>query len=274
MKNKSKFLTFILSFIPGLSHFYLGLFERGAIYLFLTGGLLFGAMALSMNFYGDGPILLALAGISVVWLIALLDAFSSLNNINSRKEEYGSSIEKNLNREKLKRENKRIITLALSIIPGAGHMYLGYQKRGLIFMGAFFFTVFFMGLLNLSFLVFVLPLIWFYSFFDAYHTLNGKEIEDLDISSVLPKINQKYIGGALIVLGILVMFQNMIYPIIRQYLDYRIVSYIQTLIVSLLLILGGIKILKGKKMLEDEEGDIEEYTMMEENIREDMTDEE
>lgn len=275
MKNKSKFLTFILSFIPGLSHFYLGVFERGAIYLFISAGLIFGPIILQQMFYfGDGPFLLALAGMAVVWLIALLDAFSSLNAMNSRQEEYGSNIEKNLNREKLKRENKRIITLALSIIPGAGHMYLGYQKRGLIFMGAFFFTVFFMGLLNLSFLVFVLPLIWFYSFFDAYHTLNGKEIEDLDISNVLPKINQKYIGGALIVLGILVMFQNMIYPIIRQYLDYRIVSYIQTLIVSLLLILGGIKILKGKKMLEDEEGDIEEYKMMEENIREDMTDEE
>ncbi len=67
--------------------------------------------------------------------------------------------------EMKKNQIKKTIAMALSIIPGAGHMYLGYQKKGLIIMGGFFFTIFFMGWLNISLFLFVLPLIWFYSFF-------------------------------------------------------------------------------------------------------------
>lgn len=267
MKKKSKFLTFILSFIPGLSHFYLGLFERGAIYLILSMGLLFGAIVLDNMFLGHGPFLLALAGIPVVWLIALLDAFASFNNMYLAGANNENTIERNLNMDKRKRENKKVVTLALSVIPGAGHMYLGHQKRGLIFMGIFFFTIFFMGFLNISFLVFLLPLIWFYSFFDAYHTLKGKDTEDIDISAILPKINHKYIGGALIVVGVLVMFQNIVYPIIGQYLDYRFANYFQTLIVSLLFIIGGIKILKGKKHFE--QAQVDDEIVEEENRDED-----
>lgn len=253
MKKKSKFITFILSFLPGLSHLYLGLFERGAIYLFLTGVLVVGTIALGSFYYNQGLMIIALVGLPVVWLIGLLDAFSSLNRRNQEKDEI--TIEGDENMENTKRENKKIITLALSLIPGAGHMYLGYQKRGLIFMAAFFFTIFFMGWLRISFLVFILPLIWFYSFFDAYHTFQGKETEDIDISGIFPKMSHKYIGIALIVIGVITMFQNMIYPLVIDYLDYRFVNYMQTLIVSILFILGGIKILKGKKDLKDEEID-------------------
>lgn len=250
MKKKSKFLTFILSFIPGLSHFYIGNFERGAIYLFLTGGLIISGILLGVTFYNDLGALMALAGIALVWLIALLDAFSSLSSRETLNNEEGEVIDK-------KRENKKIITLALSMIPGAGHMYLNYQKKGLVFMGGFFFTIFFMGWLRLSFLMFILPLIWFYSFFDAYHILNDNEVEDIDIEGFLPKLNQKYIGIALVVVGLILIFQNILYPVIGMYLDYRIVRYTQTLIVALIFILGGVKLIKGRKEIEEDKEDVE-----------------
>lgn len=260
-KNKSKFLAFILSFVPGLAHIYLGLFERGAIYLFLTGGLIFGSIVFgNIFYYGEGPIILMMAAVAVIWLIAFLDVFSAFKIMNEEEIIEENNMEEGLNMEKRKRENKRIITLALSVIPGAGHMYMGYQDRGLMFMAGFFFTIFFMGWLNLNFLVFILPLIWFYSFFDSYHILNDKEIEDFDLSGILPKISQRYIGIGFIVIGLLVMFQNMIYPLLSQIFEYWVISYLQTTIVSILLILGGIKILKGKRNIEDEESlMIQEY---------------
>ncbi len=52
------------------------------------------------------------------------------------------------------RKNKTIAML-LSMFPGAGHMYLGLQKRGLQLMAAFLFSVYFMDALRLS-LFFVL----------------------------------------------------------------------------------------------------------------------
>ncbi len=170
---------------------------------------------------------------------------------------------------------RKFLTLLLACMPGAGHMYLGDQKKGLIFMGAFFFTIFFMGWLGLNFLVFILPLIWFYSFFDAYHTLNGR-VQDIDISGLFPKLNHRYIGGALIAIGILVMFQNMIYPLIRQYFDYRVVNYFQTIIVSLVFIFGGIKIIKGKNSFEKEYNEdeiVQNDIVIQETPREDRKDE-
>lgn len=259
MKEKSKFLTFLLSFIPGMSHFYLGLFERGLIFLFSFGAIGVGSIFMLMFTYWDGFIPLGLGGGAIVWLIALLDAFSSINNMRYKRDmdnQEDQYIGGN------KEDNRKIIALALSMIPGAGHMYLGYQKKGILFMAGFFFTIFFMGWLNLSVLVFILPLIWFYSFFDAYHTLNGKDMgdmEDMGFENILAKIKHKYIGVGLIVIGLIVIFQNMLDPIIRKYLTYEVRNYIQTLIVSIIFIAGGIKILLKKKEVEiEDEGLIEE----------------
>ena len=51
--------------------------------------------------------------------------------------------------------------------PGAAQMYLGYMKRGVSLMGLFFLIFAIMGFLGLSFLAFLLPIIWFYAFFDS-----------------------------------------------------------------------------------------------------------
>ncbi|NLY86281.1 MAG: hypothetical protein GX077_08025 [Tissierellia bacterium] len=260
MRQKSKFITFLLSFVPGLSHFYLGFVDRGFIYLLVFGMLCAGSIGLAIITNAE-EFLMLLTGAPIIWLIALIDAFSIINAMR-----YGdkSQIERDLQSEEVKDFNKKIITLALSIIPGAGHMYLGYQKKGLIYMAGFFFSIFFMGWLNLSFLLFLLPLIWFYSFFDAFHTFNGNNVEDIDITNILPSIKHKHIGMGLIIIGVFIGLQNVLLPVARQLLRsifeyhviYRIENYIQTIIVSIIFIAGGIKMLRAKKVEEVEtEGD-------------------
>ena len=270
MKQKSKFITFLLSFIPGLSHFYLGYADRGFIYLIIFGMLFVGTVGLSVLTYRE-EFLVLLAGVPIIWLVALVDAFST---INTMRKANNSSVENNWNSEETKESNKKIITLALSIVPGAGHMYLGYQKKGLVFMGGFFFTIFFMGWLNLSFLLFLLPLIWFYSFFDAFHTINGHNVEDIDISKILPAIKHEYIGIGLIAIGLIIALQKILYPVLQQILSsiikphiiYSIKNYIQTLIVSVIFIIGGFKILKRNNKVE--------YMEIEEEVEGDVQDEE
>lgn len=256
MRQKSKFITFLLSFIPGLSHFYLGYADRGFIYLIIFGAICIGSVGLSIMFNSSAPMIL-MGAVPIIWLVALIESFSIINNIRYSND--SSKIQDNWNSEETRASNKKIITLALSIIPGAGHMYLGYQKKGLVLMGGFFFAIFFMGWLNLSFLLFLLPLIWFYSFFDAFHTLNGNDLEDMDITKFLPSIKPEYVGKGLIGIGLLVALQKILYPILSSilstYIDYQIVyqirNYIQTSIVSLIFIIGGIKILRKNKNVVD-----------------------
>lgn len=248
MKEKSKFITFLLSFIPGLSHLYLGFSERSLIFFIVFFGAILGVLGLAyMTNIGELSAILVLA-LPVIWLIALVDAFSLRKKYVLREyENPGNGIE-NENPDEIRESNRKTITMALSIIPGAGHMYLGYQKKGLIIMGAFFFTIFFMGWLNLSLLLFILPLIWFYSFFDALHSFNGMDFENEKISFILPRIKPEWIGWGLIAIGILIIIERILYPLI----PYEIRNYIQTSIVSIIFIAGGIRLLSKNRKEEIE----------------------
>ncbi len=252
MRDKSRFIAFIFSAIPGMAHLYIGLKERALIFLALLVIGVTGGIGLAFLTYDDTFLILTIIGYLILWLIALIDVFSAWKNIEMKQLYNNSDIMRDLPDKKL---NKKSITLALSVIPGAGHMYLGYQKKGLIIMGAFFFSIFFMGWLGISMLLFLLPLIWFYSFFDAMHIADGSQEEITNQLLVLPDVKPEWIGFALIGIGVMIMLERILYLLI----NYEIRRYIQTSIVSLIFILLGIYMLmKNKKNIaadeETEEG--------------------
>ena len=76
MKGKSGFITFILSFIPGLSHFYLGFRERGTIFLIVFFGSILSMVGLTVVFNNDGFAAILFFMLCIIWLVALIDAFS------------------------------------------------------------------------------------------------------------------------------------------------------------------------------------------------------
>lgn len=253
MKHKSRFIAFILSVIPGLSHLYVGLTERALIFFMLFSGILFGSAGLSA-IAGDGDFMILFAfGYPILWLVALVDVFSIIKKVRLSQLYNNGEV----NYEDLDPKlNKKTITLSLSIIPGAGHMYLGYQKKGLLIMGTFLFSVFFMGWLGISLLLFLLPLIWFYSFFDAMHIVDGNKDESMDEEFKLPSIKHEWIAYALIIMGFVIIIERILYPMI----DYQMRRYIQTSIISLIFIISGGVILKknnNKKTNEIEEKDEE-----------------
>ncbi|WP_312698963.1 hypothetical protein [Sedimentibacter sp.] len=246
MIEKSKFIGFILSFIPGLAHMYIGLKERGLIYLGMLGAGVLATIFLAFVTYGsEQVIVLFMIGYSLLWLITILDLFSSWRSVERRYYESiatGNHEKTYLNKDELK-NSKKSITMALSIVPGAGHMYMGYQKKGLMLMGAFFFSIFFMGWLGISLLLFLLPLIWFYSFFDALHIAEGSKNDIKDQEIELPAIKHEWIGYGLIGIGVMIILERILYPMI----PYQLRRYIQTSIVSLIFIIIGFAMLKGSK---------------------------
>ena len=249
MRDKSKFIAFIFSAIPGLAHLYIGLKERALIFfIFLVEGVS-GGGGLAFLTYEEVFLVLTIIGYLILWLIALIDVFSAWKSIEIKQLYNNSESYNDIPDKKL---NKKSISLALSVIPGAGHMYLGYQKKGLIIMGAFFFSIFFMGWLGISMLLFLLPLIWFYSFFDAMHIAEGTQEETRSQTLDFPDIKPEWVGFALIGLGVMILIERILYPLI----NYEIRKYIQTSIVSLIFILAGIYMLMKNKnitVVNDEE---------------------
>ena len=89
----------------------------------------------------------------------------------------------------------RILTFLFALWPGAGQMYLGYMKRGVSLMGIFCLLISITGFLNLSFLFFLLPVIWFYAFFDTLmfqsnaNIMHWKDYHSLCTQLILQKRN-------------------------------------------------------------------------------------
>jgi hypothetical protein len=61
----------------------------------------------------------------------------------------------------------KVWTVIFACLPGAGHMFMGLMKLGLSYMAMFFLVIFFASVSGMGAFVYLLPLIWFYSFFDC-----------------------------------------------------------------------------------------------------------
>ena len=122
-----------------------------------------------------------------------------------------------------------------SLIPGAGEMYMGFKKQGISIMFLFW-GVFAIGACTgMDWLVFLIPIIWFYSFFNVHNlkSLSEEEfysIEDSyvlhmdeltgDISSLL-KHHRNLTAILLIFLGASILWNNLmdfLYMILPGYL--------------------------------------------------------
>ena len=68
------------------------------------------------------------------------------------------------------KKKNRLFTFFCSLIPGAGEMYLGFFKHGISVMSLFFLLLFCSGILFPP-LMFLSPVLWFYSFFHVNHLI-------------------------------------------------------------------------------------------------------
>jgi hypothetical protein len=139
----------------------------------------------------------------------------------------------------------KFVTVILSVLPGVGHLYLGWQLRGLLFMLAFFMAIFLMDWVGLSLFTFLLPVIWFYSLFDALQCYD-REPPAAQEPIAWDFEKQRMVGIALITIGGLVLINKLAVPLLLKYLTYETLRLIGSSLVALLLIAGGIRLAWGK----------------------------
>jgi len=260
--DSERFFTIVLSFVPGLGHFQLGLVYRGMTLLASFLGAAIMVLFVTMM-TGREQFLIFLATLPIIWIYGFFDVIRLLDAKQKGETLVDKSVLEDIeNRTGDGRKSKAIATL-LSIIPGAGHLYLGLQKRGIQLMAAFLFSIYILDVLRLGIFLFVVPIIWFFSFFDGLQKASRAESDEIeeDVPIVSFFINhQKWVGIGLIALGVYYLGTNILVPIIAPYIKgdilYLFYRYVQTGILCILLIGGGIKLLSGKKVTQTkEEGD-------------------
>ncbi len=255
-KEQERFYTIILSFVPGLGHFQLGLMNRGMTILasFLgLGIMIFFVAALT----GRGAFLVFLAFLPLIWVYGFFDAMQQLGKKEKGEELVDRSILEDFEMRHEEGKKSRAIATFLSIFPGAGHLYLGLQRRGIQLMAAFLFSIYILDILRLGIFLFLIPIIWFYSFFDGMQRASKIGREPVEDAPIIPYSGryQKWIGIGLIVVGLYYLTTSIIIPALSPTL-YKLIDidlkywfdrYFQLAVLCILLIGGGIKLLAGKK---------------------------
>jgi hypothetical protein len=169
------------------------------------------------------------------------------------------------------RKRSSFWTVIFSFLPGGGHMFMGFMKLGLSLMTLFFFTIFISSWLDLGALVYLIPIIWFYAFFDCVnkrfssdqdfarfedHFLFSKE--DFQIGKY--NLNGKFslIGGiVLLLLGLYIIWRNFfahIINLIAPEFFSRLMMLLGTLpqlIIGAAIIALGVWLIIGKKKEND-----------------------
>ena len=153
-------------------------------------------------------------------------------------------------------KKSKFLTFIFSICPGVGHLYLALFKQGVEIMILFFGVAILTFSLEMPVIGFLMPIIWFYSMFDALNKCSNNAVGDshleifefIDFGHVFSKSNTKYIGIGLIALGCLCIFNVILPSILNMLFPYLNVNYImrnlRTAILAILLILGGVKMLR------------------------------
>jgi len=251
-----RFRTILLSFIPGIGHFQLGLMNRGLTLLasFLGIGVMVVFVAVLTN---TTEFLVFWAILPVIWVYGFFDAIQQLNRKQRGEDLIDQTILEDFETRREDGKKSRAIATFLSIFPGAGHLYLGLQRRGIQLMAAFLFSIYILDALRLGIFLFLIPIIWFYSFFDGLQKASKYGSEPLEDTPIIAYLinHQKWLGIGLVLLGLYYLTTNILLPIVSPMLydlvdidvGYWFERYFQMAVVCILLIGGGLKLLMGKK---------------------------
>ncbi len=161
------------------------------------------------------------------------------------------------------RKKNGFFTLCFSLIPGAGEMYMGFMKQGVSIMSLFWVLIFLAAFLNMGPVLFILPILWCYSFFNV-HNIRGMADEEFyaleddylfHLSKMLPmeQWNQKQsnlLAAALIIIGVAMLWDytmDYLRWLIPNEIYWDIMDSVPRVGVSVLLIIGGLHLIRGKK---------------------------
>ena len=189
---------------------------------------------------------------------------------------------------------KANLTFLLAIVPGAGQMYQGYMKRGLSLITLFFLCI--MAGMLLEPLVLTALIVWMYSFFDTFNLRAQFIAGTAPADDYLVHFNtkdarltlffrdsHKLVGWALIALGAMVAYQNIIMRVLGDVMwrwgqnspffraVYLMLDELPEVVVCVALIVCGVWLVRGpkgkkvhrKKAEEPEDEDFREYTAAE-----------
>ncbi|NLK38108.1 MAG: hypothetical protein GX299_08500 [Epulopiscium sp.] len=162
-------------------------------------------------------------------------------------------------------KTNKFFTFVFACIPGAGHMYLGMMKKGILLMSIFMGLGGITAFMGMGFFLSFLPVIWFYAFFDTYimarAELEERRERDTEFMESVSRFcngsgvqffekRKKLLGGLLLFFAVYALMYGFVLPVISNiggdfWFIRRIVRVIPTLLVVFLLFAMGIHMMRS-----------------------------
>ena len=174
----------------------------------------------------------------------------------------------------MRNKKNGFFTFIFSLLPGAGEMYFGLYRQGLLLMSMFFGSIAICALTGMGELAFVLPIIWCFGFFHVHNLKNMSEEEFGKISdeknfielceSILPNgmdMFKKFAGYFIVLIGVVFLvriIQDALSGFEALWMISLIFNRALRVVVGVLIIFVGIKLIKGKKKELDNNKDIDD----------------
>lgn len=165
----------------------------------------------------------------------------------------------------------KFLTFLLSLIPGAGEMFLGFYRQGISLMALFFILMGVAGFFQLDVILFLTPIVWFYSFIhtnnlnslpdDEFYALEDNYIvrfTDMAQNKLLIQKYRKLLAVCLILFGVSILcnnFSHMVFWYLIPALNLSeavedllrfIARSIPQAVIAVLVIAAGVYLIKGK----------------------------
>jgi len=253
-QQREKTHVILLSLIPGLGHMHIGLMHRGLSFLISFIGL--STILLFLVFVLKAPALLIfLLILPVIWIYNMFDAMQCLSARHRYEPLHDRTIFHDLESHVSTGRKIKVLALALSVFPGAGHLYLGLQLRGLQLMGGFLLAIYIMDNFRLTLFFFLIPLLWCFAFFDALHQATRYERGELRDEPVLTRFTryQKWIGIGLLGFGAFYLIDQLATRYMAKYAAewYRVYLEFKYMfpaaLVAFIMIAIGLRLIFGNK---------------------------
>ena len=172
------------------------------------------------------------------------------------------------------KQKKGFLLFVASLIPGAGELYMGFRKMGLSIMTLFWSCIAIASFFSFNAIIFFLPIIWFYSFFNTHNlkSLSEEDFHAVEDKLILPvdgfiqnkeQFMKRY-RNAVAILLILIgaaslcnIGSDWLYQLLGTDDYYYILDFarqIPAIILAVFLIVFGVHLIRGKyEELENEE---------------------
>lgn len=165
-----------------------------------------------------------------------------------------------------KKRNKAL-TVFFSLLPGGGHMFMGFMKLGVSLMSLFCLLIFLSSWLGIGPLLYALPVLWFYSFFGSINMAWADEQQFATFvdrylirTESFSQANARLSGHGRLYCGILLLFFGVylildrlvsrLYPVLQPQiadLVYGIASVFPQIFLGAVVIIIGIRLIIGKR---------------------------